>query len=78
MLVLSEKHQRPAAKCHEEIVVYDYRTKGRAAIPPWMKDQFEITLQRQKEAMEDAHDKMEDLEKNVDEIERRVMGREEM
>ncbi|KAI5808750.1 thioesterase-like superfamily-domain-containing protein [Peziza echinospora] len=78
VMILSEKHQRPAAKCHEEIVVYDYRAKGRAAIPPWMKDQFDTTLQLQKEAMEDAHDKMEDIERKVDEIERRVMGRAEM
>ncbi|KAL7272873.1 hypothetical protein RUND412_004306 [Rhizina undulata] len=81
--VLSEKHQRPAARCLEDLVVYNYqpaapKIPGKAPLPEFMKPQMEETLRLQKEAKEDASERMQELEDMVVSLERRVFGRKEM
>jgi len=48
VVILSELHQRPSARCFEDVVVYDYRKGRKAAIPPWMMEAFEKTWEEQK------------------------------
>ncbi|KAI5845175.1 thioesterase-like superfamily-domain-containing protein, partial [Morchella snyderi] len=84
VIILSEKHQRPAARCHEDIVVYNYQPAdktqlpGKAHIPDFMKVQFDETLRLQKEAKEDALENIRDISKRVEGLEMRVLGRQEM
>lgn len=83
-IVLSEKHQRVAARCLEDIVVYNYKpsdpTKkpGKAPIPGWMRDVFEETMQQQKEAAKAATNEMRKIGKRIDSVESRVLVRKEM
>ena len=81
--MLSEKHQRPAARCIEDIVVYNYKPKGKsppgkAPLPEFVRTQFETTLQLQKEASEDALDAIRDIDARVNGLEMKVMSRKEM
>ncbi|KAI9755387.1 MAG: hypothetical protein M4579_004316 [Chaenotheca gracillima] len=48
--VLSELHQRCAARCVEDIVVYDYRQGRKTALQPFMQDVFQDTFRQQEEA----------------------------
>ncbi|KAL9103567.1 MAG: hypothetical protein Q9163_001405 [Psora crenata] len=50
VLILSEKHQRPAATCVEDIVVYDYLNGNRSPLRDFMVDQFRETFSRQQAA----------------------------
>lgn len=82
-VILSEKHQRVAARCVEDIVIYNYRPgdgqkPGKARIPGFMGDVFGETLRLQKEAAEDAGEEMEEIEERVDRLEKQVMARKEM
>ncbi|KAF8471830.1 hypothetical protein BDZ91DRAFT_653199 [Kalaharituber pfeilii] len=78
VIILSEKTQRPAARCLEDIVIYDYNAASKVPLPDWMRKQFDLTLQLQKEAMQDALEAVQEVERQVDDLEHRVLGREEM
>lgn len=83
-LVLSEKHQRPAARCLEDIVIYNYRPvdktqrPGKVLVPGFMKAQFDEITRLQKEAKYDALDCIRDITERVDVLERMVLGKKEM
>lgn len=47
VMILSEVKQRPAARCLEDCVVYDYRKGKKASLPTWMLEQFEKTYDLQ-------------------------------
>lgn len=49
-MILSEAHRRPAARCIEDIVVYDYRQAKKSPLPPFMIDRFRQTFELQEEA----------------------------
>ena len=48
-MILSELHQRPAARCVEDIVVYDYKRGRKTELRPFMMDAFRQTWERQEE-----------------------------
>lgn len=50
VLIMSELHQRPAARCVEDIVIYDYRRGKKTALQPFMVDVFRETWRLQEEA----------------------------
>lgn len=50
VLILSELRQRPAARCIEDLVVYNYRQGKKSPLPPWMLEQFRRTFDLQEEA----------------------------
>lgn len=50
VIILSERHQRPAARCVEDIVVYDYRRGKKTPLKPFMLDQFRETFTLQEAA----------------------------
>lgn len=64
--------------------MYDYKPAdaaqkpGKTAIPGFMASVFEDTLRLQKKAAEEAHEAMAALEKRIDGLEKRVLGRNEM
>ncbi|OBT74555.1 hypothetical protein VF21_07559 [Pseudogymnoascus sp. 05NY08] len=51
-MILSEREQRPAARCLEDIVVYDYRVGKKIALRPFMLEAFEKLYREQEEARE--------------------------
>ena len=80
---MSERHQRVAARTHEDIVVYNYKPgdgklPGKTAIPEFMGRVFSDTVKLQKEAAADAQATMGEIEKRIDVLEAQVMGRKEM
>jgi len=50
VVILSELHQRPAARLFEDCALYDYRKGKKAAMPPWMTDAFMETWGLQEKA----------------------------
>jgi hypothetical protein len=61
VLILSERHQRPAARCIEDIVVYDYRTAKKSLLPPFMINKFQETFNLQEEAKEKNSERVRGL-----------------
>ena len=51
VLILSEAQRRAAARCVEDIVVYDYRTAKKSPLPPFMIDKFKQTFELQEAAI---------------------------
>jgi acyl-CoA thioesterase FadM len=52
VMILSEKEQRPAARCVESIVMYDYRIGKKTTFPPFMLEAFKNLWKEQKTAQE--------------------------
>ena len=50
VLIVSERHQRVAARCVEDIVVYDYRRREKTDVQPFMLEQFHRTWRAQEKA----------------------------
>ncbi|KAK2034847.1 hypothetical protein LX32DRAFT_578399 [Colletotrichum zoysiae] len=48
-LLISDAHRRPAARCFEDIVVYDYKSAKRAPLKPFMVDRLRETYEAQEE-----------------------------
>lgn len=69
VLILSERHQRPAARCVEDIVVYDYKKGKKAPLQPFMAEAFQQTWRLQEEAKETCSDRVRDLLDRVRQLE---------
>ncbi|KAA8568486.1 hypothetical protein EYC84_007517 [Monilinia fructicola] len=54
VLIVSELHQRVAARCVEEIVTYDYKKGKKEALQPWLVDALTKTWEEQNAAMASA------------------------
>ncbi|KAI9742814.1 MAG: hypothetical protein M1818_003543 [Claussenomyces sp. TS43310] len=52
VIIMSERMQRPAARCEEDIVVYDYQRGAKTALPPFVARHFTETFRLQEEAKE--------------------------
>jgi hypothetical protein len=52
VLILSEVHRRAAARCVEDIVVYDYKKAKKSPLAPFMIDKFRETFDLQEQAKE--------------------------
>ena len=71
VLILSELHRRPAARCQEESVLYDYKKGEKIPLRPFMVDKFRETFELQEKAKEkygarvlDLHSRVQRLEKS--------------
>ena len=69
VMILSEFKQRPAARCLEDVVVYDYRAAKRSSLRAFMLDQFEQTFDLQETAKRDNQAKVSMIEDNVRSLE---------
>jgi Thioesterase-like superfamily len=76
VIILSELHQRPAARCAESLVVYDYRLGQKAAMPSFMRDVFEETLRLQDAAKTECGRRVQSLLERVETLERESWNRE--
>jgi len=69
VLILSEKHQRPAARCTEDIVVYNYKQGKKAPLQPFMAEAFRETWRLQEEAKEACGERVRGLLERVRKLE---------
>lgn len=66
VMILSEARQRPAARCHEDIVTYDYKKNRKTPeLPQFIFEQFKTIWELQEKAKEE-------WQKCILEIENRV------
>lgn len=61
VLILSELHQRPAARVVEDCVLYDYRKGKKTPIRPFMLDVLQETWRLQEEAKRENSRRVVDL-----------------
>ena len=66
VMILSEARQRPAARCHEDIVTYDYKKNRKTSeLPPFIFEQFKTMWELQEKAKKDWQDRILDIENRV-------------
>lgn len=70
VVILSELHQRPAARCVEDIVVYDYRQGKKTPLRPFMVDKFRETYELQLQAKKENGDRIRGLLDRVRSLEK--------
>lgn len=75
VMILSELQQRPAARCEEDIVVYDYKAGKKRTIMPFMMAAFQETWRAQEEMRLAAERRIEELDGIVTELEKETWDR---
>lgn len=50
VVILSEVHKRIAARCVEDIVIYDYQTARKSSMKPFMVGKLQETFELQEQA----------------------------
>lgn len=70
VLILSELHRRPAARCVEDIVVYDYKMAKKAPLYPFMVEKFKETWALQEQAKKTYGSRVTDLIRRTRELEK--------
>lgn len=74
-IILSERHQRPAARCVEDIVVYDYQKGSKTSLRPFMRDVMQETFRLQEKAKEDNVGQVLSLTQRVEKLEKLTWDR---
>lgn len=69
VMILSELHQRPAARCVEDIVVYDYLGSKKTVILPFMMDAFLRTWEDQEKGKQRVEEQISSMEGMVEKLE---------
>ncbi|KAL3476390.1 Thioesterase/thiol ester dehydrase-isomerase [Aspergillus californicus] len=69
VMILSEKRQRPAAWCDEEVMTYDYKLGKKARIPPWLMDQLLSTWELQEQAKKHWQQRISEIDARVRSLE---------
>ncbi|THY98327.1 hypothetical protein D6C93_04243 [Aureobasidium pullulans] len=77
VVIMSELQQRPAARCVEDIVVYDYQAGKKAPLLPFMVDAFRKTWKLQEEAKRVNSEKVRGLLEEVRALEQETWDRED-
>ncbi|KAJ5380144.1 uncharacterized protein N7496_002572 [Penicillium cataractarum] len=66
VMILSEARQRPAARCHEDIVTYDYKKNRKTPeLPPFLFEQFKVIWELQEKAKKDWQERILEIENRV-------------
>ena len=65
VMILSEAKQRPAARCLEDVVVYDYKTAKKSSLPEFMLKQFVQTWELQEATKERNRLQINQIEQQV-------------
>lgn len=70
VMIISEAHQRPSARCLEDIVTYDYRLGRKTPeLPAFMVEQFKVMWEQQEQAKRKWQQRILDIENQVRELE---------
>ncbi|KAI1618498.1 thioesterase-like superfamily-domain-containing protein [Exophiala viscosa] len=75
VLILSENKQRPAARCLEESVIYDYRVSKKSTMEPFMVEQLRTTFELQETAKRENLAKVQLIEEQVRHLEKQSWDR---
>lgn len=75
VVIVSERHQRVAARCEEDIVVYDYREGRKKGMEGWMVDAFRGTWEEQEAERERVSRRVEEVEDVVRRLEKESWDR---
>ncbi|GFF22871.1 hypothetical protein IFM58399_00079 [Aspergillus lentulus] len=76
-MILSEARQRPAARVHEDIVVYDYKQNKKTILPPFVEAQFQTMWDLQERARKHWQQQILDIETQVRKLEVESWDRED-
>jgi hypothetical protein len=77
VMILSEVRQRPAARCLEDCVIYDYQQGRKTTLPSWMLEQLEQTFDLQELSKSENSNKVRGLLDRVRALERQTWDRED-
>ncbi|KAJ4365760.1 hypothetical protein N0V83_008380 [Neocucurbitaria cava] len=77
VLILSEVHRRPAARCVEDIVVYDYQKAQKSPLMPFMVEKFRETFELQEQAKNECSDRVRILHDRVRQLEKSSWDRQD-
>ncbi|WQF85451.1 Putative HotDog domain superfamily protein [Colletotrichum destructivum] len=69
-LLVSDVHRRPAARCFEDIVVYDYKAAKRTPLKPFMVDRLRETYEAQERSRVEVESKVQRLLEVVEKLEK--------
>ena len=75
VLILSERHQRPAARCVEDLVLYDYRRGVKTPLRDFMVDKFVETFELQEQSRLRNERRVRDLLQRVQRLEKQTWDR---
>ena len=75
VVILSELHRRPAARCVEDIAVYDYRAARKSAMKPFMIKKLQETYDLQEQAKQTYGNKVLNLIRRVKRLEQGTWDR---
>ena len=75
VMILSEVRQRPAARCLEDCVVYDYKNAKKSSLPPFMLEQFKKIFDLQEEAKGRNRQKAQVLLDRITRLEKQTWDR---
>ena len=75
VLILSERHQRPAARCVEDIVVYDYRRGTKSPLKDFMVEEFKKTFELQEQSRIRNEQRVSDLLQRIQRLEQQSWDR---
>lgn len=65
VIIISHAEQRPAARCFEDIVVYDYQAARKATLPAFMVGELDSAYDAQEEAKAKALTKIQELQSSL-------------
>ena len=74
-VILSSKNQRVAARCTEEIVMYDYKANKKIKLPPFVAKAFIETFRLQEEAKKVNTEKILAILSEVEALEKETWDR---
>ncbi|KIX01744.1 uncharacterized protein Z518_09470 [Rhinocladiella mackenziei CBS 650.93] len=75
VLIMSEVRQRPAARCLEDVVVYDYRVGKKSTLEPFMLEQLKKTFDLQEVAKRENCTAVRQIERRVRNLEKQSWDR---
>ncbi len=76
VIIMSERHQRVAARCVEDIVVYDYKAGKKTALRPFMVEAFREAFKLQEEARVINYERVKGLLEDVRALEAETWDKE--
>ena len=75
VLILSERHQRPAARCIEDLVIYDYRRRSKTPLEGYMVGKFQEFWESQEAVKAQTQEKIKALFDSVVRLEKSTWDR---
>jgi len=76
VIILSERHQRPTARCVEDAVLYDYRQGSKTPLRGFMMQKFQEHWKAQEEAKARNEARVRALLESVDCLEKETWDKE--